>query len=425
MKKVLVITYYWPPSGGPGVQRVLKFCKYLPEFGWEPIVLTVAKGDFPITDDSHTHEIQNVKVFKQSFFEPHNIYKKLLGMGVEEAITTTVLTDEKVGLTNRLAKWIRLNCFVPDARVAWLFSGKKALKNSIGEESPHLIFSTGPPHTVHLLARKWSKILGVPYITDLRDPWTEFVSYQGNPRFFLSRIIDQYLERKTLTAAKKITVVSPTMKKMFCTFLPEEKIEVITNGFDSADFSGTVEKEVPEFIWTYNGNLDKNRVPRAFLYAVKKFTQQEIGSIKCRFVGRQCPELLAEIQSLEIEDICSFEGYVSHNQALEFLQASYGTLLVIDNVSNNECFIPGKVFEYIGTDKPVIGIGPTNGDSTKVLSDSGAGKMFDYQDSDGIFDFLILHFKNFNEGMRHATDKGKYERKTLTFALSEIFDSMV
>jgi hypothetical protein len=420
----LVITYYWPPSGGPGVQRVLKFCKYLPEFGWEPIVLTVKDGDFPIADDSHTHEIQNVKVLKQSFFEPHGMYKKLSGMGKDDAITTTVLTDEARGITNTLAKWIRLNCFVPDARVGWLFAGKKELKSTIGNESPDLIFSTGPPHTVHLLAKKWSKILEVPFVADLRDPWTEFVSYQENPRFSLSRIFDRYLERKALTAAEKITVVSPTMKKMFSANLPEEKIEIITNGFDPADFLNAGENEETEFIWTYNGNLDKNRVPNAFLKAVKEFFERKVGNIKCRFVGRQCPELINEIQTLGIEELCSFEGYVSHQQAVEFLHSSYGTLLVIDNVSNNECFIPGKVFEYIGTKKPVIGIGPENGDSTKVMAESGAGKMFDYQDSAGILNYLIDHYENFQNGIKPVVESEKYERKNLTSDLSKIFNSI-
>ena len=424
MKNVLVITYYWPPAGGPGVQRTLKFVKYMKEFGWNPIVLCPESGDYPILDSSHEADTRNIKVYKQNFFEPHNLYKKLKGMKETEQITTTVLTDKSNSFIDKLSKWIRLNLFIPDARMGWIYSKNKFINRIFEENEIDLIYSSGPPHSAHLVARKWAKKKKCPYAVDLRDPWTDFVSYQENKRSFFATKLDKSLEEKVLTKAEKVIVISPSMKESYLKYKESDLIEVITNGFDEEDFENNTTEPV-EFNWTYSGNLDKNRVPYPLLDAVSEFNKIHPNVIKLSFVGRQCPELHEYIKKLEIETSCEIEDYVSHKEAIKRVQSTFGLVLVIDNVPNNESFLTGKIFEYIGAKKRIIGIGPTKGDAAKVLNESSAGEMFSYNDSASILEYLKKSYKDFCEKTVFENQSEMYTRKRLTEKLCKVFNDII
>jgi len=425
MKNVLVITYYWPPAGGPGVQRTLKFVKYMKHFGWNPIVLVPKDGDYPTKDNSHIDEVTNTHVVYHKFFEPHAWYKKVRGMNKDEPITSTILTDKSDSLTEKIAKWIRLNLFIPDARVGWLFSNKSTLESLFKNQKIDLIFSSGPPFTTHLLARKWGKRNNIPFVVDFRDPWTDFVSYQLNKRFFLSVRLDRYLEKKVVQESSKTIVISPSMKKSFSEMISSEHIEVITNGYDVDDFEEIVDEKPKHFCWTYAGNLDKNRVPYAFLAALKEFNQHHKNVISCQFIGRQCEELITEIKRLNIETLCVLKAFMPHKDVVAEIQSSYGLVLVIDDVPNNKSFLTGKIFEYIGAQKSILALGPTDGDASEILEESCAGKMFGYQDSESVVDFLKSEYAMFLNGSVRQVNAEKFQRDVLTHKLCKIFDRVV
>ena len=219
MKKVLIITYYWPPLGGAGVQRVLKFAKYLPEFGWQPIVLTVENGDAPVIDKSLFTDIpKECKIYKTKAFQPYNIYKKFTSKPADEKIPSDVLIKKNNSLKEKLSNWIRLNVFLPDAKVGWIpFAFKEGLK-IINKENIALIFSSSPPHTVQLIAKKLAKKTGLKLIADLRDPWMELIHYQANKRAFFAKFIESKLERGALDSAEEIILQRASILQ--CAMLP-------------------------------------------------------------------------------------------------------------------------------------------------------------------------------------------------------------
>lgn len=424
MKNVLVITYYWPPAGGPGVQRTLKFVKYMRKFDWNPIVLIPENADYPVHDKSLFKDTENIDVYRNDFFEPHQIYKKIKGMNPEDSITTTILTDKSNSFIDKLSKWIRLNLFIPDARMSWIFGNKKQIKDIFSAHKIDLIFSSGPPHTVHLVAKNISKKYAIPNICDFRDPWTDFVSYQENKRFILSEMIDKYLEKNVLSSANELIVISPSMKNLYTKYKSSDKINVITNGFDEDDLSKKQIEYPKEFLWTYTGNLDKNRVPYSFLTAISELKRKSNINVKCQFVGRQCQELIDEIIRLNIEDICIIEGFIPHSESIKRLEKSYGLILVIDDVPNNESFLTGKIFEYIGSQKTIIGVGPIGGDASKILQESESGEMFDYSDSERIYSFLTDEYELFLKKENRKTNREKYTRENLTKQLCHLFDKV-
>ncbi|MCK4715587.1 MAG: glycosyltransferase, partial [Candidatus Marinimicrobia bacterium] len=221
MKKVLIITYYWPPAGGPGVQRVLKFAKYLPEFGWQPIILTVKNGEYPAIDNSLQKEIPaNCKVYNTFSIEPNFVYKKFTGMGSDEKIPTAVLAAENTNWKKRLANWIRLNLFIPDAKIGWIPFAVRKGKKIIKAEKPDIIFSSSPPPTVHLIARKLAKWSGIKWVADFRDPWTDIYHYNDVKRSAWSLNRDKDKEKEIVTSADEIITVSQNVAELLNEKIP-------------------------------------------------------------------------------------------------------------------------------------------------------------------------------------------------------------
>ena len=217
MRKVLIIAYYWPPAGGAGVQRVLKFAKYLPQFGWEPVILTVETPDSPIEDYSLLEDIPpNTKVYKTKALEPFNFYKKVTGRKKEEKISSDILVDNsRSSFVEKLSKWIRLNLFIPDAKIGWIpYAVKNGLK-IINDENIDLIFSSSPPHTIQKIGKKLSKKSKLKWVADFRDPWMEIVHYQNVRRNFITKYIDSKLEKSILKTADGITTISKEIVNLF------------------------------------------------------------------------------------------------------------------------------------------------------------------------------------------------------------------
>ncbi len=427
MKKVLIITYYWPPAGGPGVQRVLKFAKFLPAFGWQPLILTVKDGEFPAIDDSLISEVDpSLDIFRTKSIEPFDLFKKLTGRKKDDTISTYFLAEKKSkSFSESLLKWLRINVVLPDAKIGWLPFAVKEGVRIVKEQNIDLIFSSSPPHTVQLIAAKIAKKTGIKWITDFRDPWLEIVYYQNLKRFFISYKIDRWLENKVLKQSNRVICISDSISDLFRTKLNQDKYTVIPNGFDPGDFESILYEKEDIFTITYTGVLADERIPYALIPALKKM-QDEKMKFRLRLVGTVCSKFIRLLKENNLFDQTEFTGYVPHDQAIGYLLSSAILLLVIDDVPDNRGFLSGKIFDYLGSKVPVLAFGPVDGDAAKILAETSSGIMLDYNDHSAAYKWITKIYSQWPDidpGFKF--DVSTFNRKQLTGKLVEVFNEMV
>mgnify|MGYP001187738219 CR=1 FL=1 len=446
MKKVLIISYYFPPSGGPGVQRVLKFVKYLPEFGWQPIVLTVKDGDFPARDESLLKEIPpNVPVHRTDIFEPYDLYRKLTGKSKHTAVDVNNINEGSGGkLSEKLAEFIRATFFIPDARRGWKNHAVKEGKKIIDEHSPDIIFSSSPPYTCALIAMELKKYAEkklnkrVPWISDFRDAWTDYLTTPN--RWFLPKKIDKHYERTTLDKADTVTIVSSGMKDDFERKYPDVSAKtdfvLLRNGYDSTDYGNA---EAPKnrnekFTMVYTGSMYGKRNPYYLLDTIASLVQQgkvDIKRIQFIFVGRMGSDILDYINRSPLLEAIELVPYVPHHESINYLMKADAMLLLIDEDKYSKMILSGKVFEYLGasaiTGKPVFAI-TGEGEAHDLLVETGAGVINPHHHPEILIEnYLKLYngfFENNNAILPVSDTKAiaGYERKLLTKKLAEVFD---
>ncbi len=429
MKKVLIITYYWPPAGGPGVQRALKFVKYLPQFGWEPIVLTVENPDSPVNDASLFEDIpRGTKIYKTKSLEPFELYKKFTGKKSDSKIPNDVLlNNENASLKDKLAQWVRLNIFIPDAKIGWKsYAVKKGLE-IIKKEKVDVIFTTSPPQTVALIGQAIANRSGVKWVADFRDPWLEIVYYQNIKRSWLTTTTDKYLEKRVFSNADGVVTISNDMIRLFNSKASSQNYYLIPNGFDESDFKNSKKTKNDNFTIAYTGSISKDRVPSVLFYALDKLINRNgIKNIKLDFAGKYCSEFLDEIKKNNLSEYADLKGFVPHNTSTQILQDADLLLLVVDDVPNNKGFLTGKLFEYMGSKKPIFAIGPVDGDANEFLQQANAGAMVGYKDEEGAFSLLKEMYENWNNNVSSYTfEAEQFSRKNLTEKLAEVFEEII
>jgi glycosyltransferase involved in cell wall biosynthesis len=430
-KKVLIVTYYWPPAGGPGVQRVLKFAKYLPEFGWDPVILTVQNGEYPAIDESLAKDIpEGCKVYKTKALEPNIFYRKFTGMKSDEKIPVANLAQKNVSWKKKLSNWIRLNLFIPDAKIGWIPYAVKQGKKIIKEEKPDVIFSSSPPPSVHLIAKKLARWSGIKWVADFRDPWTDIYHYDGVKRSAYALNKDLRLEKSVINQATKTVVVS----KHIGTYLlknnfPEKEVEVITNGYDESDFNqNPATNAYKHFTITYAGKINNQQNPENLWKAISELKKESptfAGDFKLLLMGNITEDVFNSLKSYNLENNLEDLGYVSHPEMIENISRSDLLLLLIPNTAKNLSIVPGKIFEYLATKKYVIGIGPKNGDSAEILKDAEAGEMFEFADIENLKSRILEQYKNWQNKKLHQINESalnKYTRKELTNKLTQLFN---
>ncbi len=427
MKKVLIVTYYWPPAGGAGVQRTLKFVKYLPEFGWRPYVLTVEKPDAPVYDEGLLAEIPPQAIItKTKALEPFGAYKKFTGKNSDEKIPADVLMKKEKSLKEKFAKFVRANFFVPDAKIGWLPYAVKEGRKIIAREKIDLIYASAPPATVALIGYKLAKAAGVKFVADFRDPWLEIVYNQTMKRSKITVALDSLLEKKVLENADAIVTVSEDIANLLKSKSGNENVFVIPNGYDESDFQTIGKRNNDKFTIAYTGAMSPDRVPYAFLNALARMKKEGVSNIKCVFAGRFAEEFHAEIERLDIADYFEIKNFVPHEESVKILLSSDALLLVINNVPNNKGILTGKMFEYLGCKKPIFAIGPVGGDADKILRETGSGAMADYDDNERAYEILKTFYENWKNGVTgFSFDVEKYSRKKLTEQLTGIFGETV
>ncbi len=434
MKRLLIVAYYFPPSGGPGVQRVLKYTKYLPEFGWEPIILTVENGTFPAIDYSLLEEIpQTTKVFRTKILEPYEIYRIFTGKPKGIAIDVNVIKKEgqKLSFKEQIAEFIRATFFIPDARVGWLLTAKKKAIEICKQHNVNAVYSSSPPYTCSLIARYVKRKLNIPWVAGFRDPWTGFIS--APKRWFLPALIDRSLEHSVFKEANLVEVAWLGIQKDAQFKFPElplGKFIHIPNGFDPADFPDIKYKPNDIFTITYTGSLYGRRNPESLFKALENLMNAGIvksNEFKIRLIGRFGNEIHQMIENTFIRNQIEVLSYLPHNESLVHLMKSDALLLIVDESKESDEIVPGKVYEYLGTNRPILAIGPTNGAVAKLLYETQAGLVAHQSEIDKIGNNFLNLFNlwlNKTKFEPNLDEIAKYSRKEHTRQLSEILDSL-
>ena len=413
MNKVLIVTYYWPPSGGAGVQRWLKFSKYIPEFGWEPIILTVDPGcaAYPVTDLSLKENLpSSIRVYPTPAINYFGIYRKdrskIPTAGFANSVDNT--------LKGKIFRFIRGNFFLPDPRKGWnKYAFKKACE-LIENEGIINVITTSQPHSTQLIGLKIKKKYpALNWIADLRDPWTDIYYYKQFYPTFISKMIDQRFEKSVLKKADKIITVGVSLKNLFSLKIKglENKTEVITNGYDEDDFTGITPIIPPMFTITYVGTLSDIYPIDGFLNAVQIFKDKG-NEIILRFIGTVSKSQKDLIQSKSGDSILEFIPYVNHTAAIQYMLKTSVLLLIIPDHKSNKSIITGKIFEYIASGKPIVCIGPLDGDAAGIIGNKEYGKTFSYMDSKGISEYLASLISE--KPVLERTSSEVYSRKELT-----------
>jgi len=389
MNRVLIITYYWPPSGGAGVQRWLKFSKYLPQFGWEPCILTVDPeyATFPALDTSLEKDIaEKTKIYRTKATDWFRLYERDKSK-IPSGGFATNMDDSFKG---KLSRFIRGNFFIPDPRRGWnSHAFKKACELIVKDDIKHII-TTSPPHSTQLIGLKLKKRFpDVKWIADLRDPWTDIYYYDLFYPSFIARKIDLGYENAVLRHADIITTVGTSLGRYFESKVPEaaHKIKIVHNGYDETDFENVAYSIPDKFTISYTGTLSESYPIDGFIKAIGDLIGKG-DKLNLKFTGHISDKVKEKFVSVIGNENLEFIPYSDHKTIIAQMLSSSMQLLVLANDKQNRSFLPGKLFEYIASGKPVLCLGPVNGDTAVILEKGGFGKCFDYYDNTGISDFI-------------------------------------
>lgn len=427
MKKVLIVTYYWPPAGGPGVQRWLKFVKYLPENGIEPIVYTPENPHYPLKDTSLEAEIPSeIKVLKNAIFEPY-AFAGILSKKDTKSISSGIIPKEqKQGFLQKFMLFIRGNFFIPDARKFWIKPSVKYLTSYLKEHEIDTIITTGPPHSMHLIGLELKKTLGVKWLADFRDPWTQ-IGYHSKLRLLpSSRKKHEELEKEVLQSADKIITTSFTTKAEFLS-KTDSPVEVITNGYDVEKVEKLPMDE--KFSISHIGSLLSGRNPENLWQAISELIAENedfARDFQLKLVGAVGDPVLESIQKCHLEEWLVLKNYVSHSEALQLQKSSQLLLLIEIDSEETKGIIPGKLFEYMVSERPILAVGPVDADIKKIIRETNTGSYFLYTQKGEIKAYILEKYELFKKGELRSYPIGlqQYSRSALAKRLANLIKQL-
>jgi glycosyltransferase involved in cell wall biosynthesis len=427
VKKVLVITYYWPPSGGSGVQRWLKFVKYLRDFGWEPIIYTPKNPDFELQDESLLADVpKGITILKNPIWEPFTAYRMIFG---KKAVQKQgIVTSSSSSFFTKFSIWVRGNYFIPDSRVFWVRSSVNYLTKYLKSNKIDALVTTGPPHSLHLIGLELKKRLGVKWLADFRDPWSKWDVLDQLKLNKRSRRNHQKLEYAVLCGADQITTVSPSLKSSLQD-LGAKNIKVITNGYDfETDDNNAVLAE--KFRISHIGLLNQGRNPESLWKILNELADELPGFANDLEIYLSGPiedgvvESIRARQNLQKNYVST--GYLAHSQIIEAYNKSTILLLLVSYTNNATWILPGKMFEYIVQNKPILSLGKSSSDASDLLMDAGFSSCIEYDDEEAIKSFILAAYTNFKEGIvfKSSGNTEKYHRRALTKSLAACLDQL-
>ena len=424
MKKVLIITYYWPPAGGPGVQRWVKFVKYLRDFGIEPIIYTPENPTYPILDPHIAADIpEDLTLLKTKIFEPYAL-ASLFSKEKTQKISAGIIPTKKPSLLDKLLLWIRGNLFIPDARVLWVRPSVKYLSEYLTEHPIDTIITTAPPHSLHLIGlRLKEKFPSLRWIADFRDPWTT-IGYHSQLRL-TKRSARKHLvmERTVLQTADTLIVTSPSTQREFQA-KTSRPIEVITNGYDD-DFPTQTPSLSPYFLLSHIGSLLSERNPEPLWQVLSEMTKEQPDfrrDLRLCLAGKVSDEVLTSLQKCQLTDYLDLKGYISHTEAIALQRQSQLLLLLEINHPKTEGIIPGKLFEYMASQRPILALGYKQWDVKDIIAQTQTGITLSLTDTQAIREALTHYYTLYKSQQLHThpTSLETYHRKNLTKRLSEV-----
>ena len=432
MKRVLIISYYWPPSGGAGVQRWLKFVKYLRNFGWEPVIYTPENPEFPETDHSLAKDVPaGLEIMKQPIWEPYDTYKKLLGRRKDEKINAAFLSEKKKNSAlENLSVWIRGNFFIPDARKFWIKPSIKYLSCYLQENPVLAVISTGPPHSMHLIAMEVAKRAKLPWLADFRDPWTNIDFYKDLKLTSRADAIHRKLEIQVLSRADVVTVISPGMAGDF-ERIHWRKYEVITNGYDPGDTDQSHSQAADKkFSIAHIGTLVSTRNPETLWIALQDLVAADAkfaSDLEIKLVGKVDYKVTESLEQRGLSSFVRKIDYMPHDEVVKCQQQSRVLLLIINNTPNAKMILTGKFFEYLAAGRPILCLGPADGDAAAILAETQAGLLAGFGDVSAMKDHIRSLYNDYVNGSGSTTSKGieQYSRKELTGKLAILLDQLV
>jgi glycosyltransferase involved in cell wall biosynthesis len=422
-KKALIITYYWPPAGGPGVQRWLKFVKYLPDYNIQPIVYCPKNPSYPIIDESLTKELsKDIVVLKQPIKEPY----KLAGLLSKKAASTissgVIPKEKKQSVIEKVMLFVRGNFFIPDARKNWVKPSVDFLTDYIQKENIETIITTGPPHSLHLIGLQLKQKLDVKWIADFRDPWTTIGYHKKLKLTKASQLKHQDLELKVLNSADQLIVTSVNTKREF-EFKTNQPITVITNGYDTT--ISEKPKKDSKFTIAHIGSLLSERNPKHLWEALSELINENEAfkaDFELKLIGVVSDDVLQEIYSHNLKDYTNVVGYVSHDDAIKAQMQSQVLLLIEIDSEDTKAIIPGKLFEYMISNTPILAIGPKDSDVERIIKSTNTGTYFFYEANNTLKSQILAYFNAYKENSLVTQPIGlkPYSRKELTKTLSEL-----
>jgi glycosyltransferase involved in cell wall biosynthesis len=431
VKKVLIITYYWPPCGGIGVLRCLKLAKYLRNYGWEPIIYTADKAQYPSFDQGNFKDIpEKLTVLRQPIFEPYGFYKQFTGLpSTANANHALVATDHPRGWRHKIAVWIRGNLFIPDARTFWIRPSVKFLLNYLKDNPVDAIFSDGPPHTNNVIASRIKQKTQIPWLADFQDPWTQVDLYS---KLRLTAWADRKykaLEQETFAHADKITISSPSSKADL-EGIGARNVSVFYWGYDQDDFENLIPNPDKLLTITHSGLLGEDRNPDVFFEAIAELAAELPNfsdMLRVQLIGHLDGSVREAIRKNGIEKMISLIPQLSRAESLQYLANSQVLLLLLNKADNVMGRIPGKLFEYLAVKRPILCLGPGGSDTDKLIGEAKGGVSVDYADKMKLKKMLFGYFRTFKDKKMIPSETqaiDKYTNYALTGQIAAYLDEI-
>ncbi len=421
MKKVLIVAYYWPPAGGPGVQRWLKFATYLPQFGVEPVLFVPEDPAYPILDPELVRQVSaEVQVFRGPIWEPYGLAGLFSKSKTQKISSGIIPAAKKAGFFEKFALWVRGNLFIPDARVFWVGPSVSRIGRIIREQNIDVVITTGPPHSVHLIGMELRRRHKIRWIADFRDPWTS-IGYHS--KLMLSAYAQKrhkQLEEAVLTTADRVIATSPSTAAEFKQ-IGAGNVTVITNGYEPRVQTAAG----PKFTIAHIGSLLSGRNPLNLWQALRELCNDIPGfseDFVLELTGTVSAEVVGSIREAGLENNLELIPYLPHEKAVARQQSAQVLLLIEIDSPETRAILPGKLFEYMASGRPVLAVGPKGSDVEQIIGETKCGEYFHYGDSGKMKNFVRELYVQYKQGNLRSSAVGieKYTRLSTTRQLSEL-----
>lgn len=424
----MLLTYYWPPSGGAGVQRWLKMSKYLAKH-FDLTVYHPKNADYPTLDESLLKEIpENITQISQQIREPYGIAAKLNPKN-KSYQKGQIEPYENQSFLSKTSLWVRANFFIPDARAWWIMPSFRFLQDYLKENPQDVIITTGPPHSVHVIGLRLKlKNPNLHWIADFRDPWTNIDYFDKLPLRKSALKKHQKLEKEVLKYADVISSVSESWAKDLAV-TAQKPVKVVYNGYDKDDFQKEIHAD-NTFALTYTGSLNDDRNPSVLWKVLDELCLDENfkNELELRLIGHISAHVKEEIATYpQLHEKTIFSDYLPHHKAIKALQKSQILLLLINETANEKGIIPGKMFEYMAANRRILCLGNQDSDIAELLHTTHVGTVIQRHDAASIKKAIQIWFKEYQRNLLNKTTHqniAAYSRKTAAYEFIRLIENI-